>query len=246
MRRNVVQIACLLSCLFAPSPAAAMPYVLEVREPNALDPPFSRYVYLCSACTLAQFADVVAPAGFEKAGAKVFVPDEAVTAPTSPPAGVTPSLDLVLDIPGDDFFYVAQVLTAEIVALNATFGVFTLAQVERDTEFTYDAGRVVHEVHDPDGNTYVLFSFDEAVSNVVDLGLLDALGTFPLPAGWSYSSRVLGQDLVVASGGVAHVFGQGSVASWQRVAPVPEPGTALLVALGLAGLALRRPLASRR
>ena len=33
-----------------------------------------------------------------------------------------------------------------------------LAQVKRNTVFTYDAGRVVHEMHDPFGRTYVLMN----------------------------------------------------------------------------------------
>jgi hypothetical protein len=51
---------------------------------------------------------------------------------------------------------------------------------------------------------------------------------------------VLAQDLIVDSEGLATVFAQGQLASWQRLTVVPEPGTMTLVAGSLIALASRR------
>jgi hypothetical protein len=92
--------------------------------------------------------------------------------------------------------------------------------VQRDTVFHYGPGRVVHEVTDPAGNVYVLFSFDLALSATIDLNQVDALAGLPVPPGWSYSSRVLESELLVVSNGLASLFIQGLIATYQRIETV--------------------------
>lgn len=225
--------------------ARAAGFLFEVRQLTAVAPPFSRNIYLCPLCTEADFATVVAPAGFEKAPGKVFLPTEATANLPVPPPGVAPSLDLVAAIPGDDFTFIAELLTAEILGFHGTFGALARAQVERDTVFRYAAGEVVHYVTDTEGYDYVLQAFAISLLPSFDLevvGGLAALGG--LPAGWTYSSEQLTEELVVASNGLASVFAQGQLATWQRIASIPEPGTVLLLGSGVLALALRRRVAS--
>jgi len=234
MLRLVMRVTAL--CLLWAGAASADGLLLEVRELTG-ENPFARNVYACvPACTLEQFDAVVQPAGFEKASAKLFLPSSAsATFPTIP--GVPSSLDLVPDLPGDDFDLVARVLDGSLIGFNPVLGPFAIAQVERETQFTFDAGSVIHEVIDTDDNVYILFSFQLDQLDTIDITQVGALAGLEIPTGWSYRSRTLNEDLFIDSGGLAQIFAQGGVNSWQRYAVIPEPSTALLLAFGLAGIA---------
>lgn len=123
-------------------------------------------------------------------------------------------------LPGAESVYVAKVLGGQILAFDPLFQL-ALAQVQRDTRLLFRAGSVVHQVHDPLGHTYTLFTFDLLVSGFVDLSQVGSLAGFPLPPGWTYSSHVLSSDLLVVSNGLASVFAQGGAASWQRQETIP-------------------------
>jgi hypothetical protein len=225
MRNKVLRLAGALLALVVTSGhavgASAQDYILELRLPNADNPPFSQWVYPCLGCTLAQFAAVVPPTGFLKAPPKLFLPSGAsVVLPVAPP-GVPQTLDLVPGIPGPDFVLTARVLSAQIVGFDPTLGPLAVAQVQRDTVFHYDAGEVVHELTDPAGNTYTLFGFDVVLSSVIDVTQPGALAGLGLPSGWAYSSRVLPSELLLVSNGLASVFSQGGAATWQRLEEIP-------------------------
>lgn len=219
--------------------AAAQQYILEVQQPTG-ENPFTRHVYVCGTCGLDQFADVAAPPGFVKAQSKLFLADaSSAVFPTAPP-GVAQSLDLVLDIPGDDFGYIARVTGGELLGIVPGFGPLATSSVERQVRFRYDAGGVVHELADPDGFRWILFAFDLQLMDDFDVEQIGSLATLPIPAGWSYESRVLEQDLFIDSQGLARVLAQGQLNNWQRYDPaqVPEPATAALHGAALATLAL--------
>jgi hypothetical protein len=231
--------ALLLAIGFAAGPAAAQEYVLEVRELTG-ENFFSRHVYICTECTPEEFATVVPPAGFEKAPAKLFMPAEGVGTPATPPPGTPAALDLLLDVPGAEFDYIARVLNGALLGFDANFGVLATAEVERFIQFRYDAGDVVHELIDANGDPWILFSFALELLPDYDVDQVGSLAGLPIPAGWSYTSRVLDEELVISSNGLASIFAQGLYNSYQRYTPVPEAGTLALLAPGLALLAARR------
>jgi hypothetical protein len=237
-RRRASALSLSLLLAAAAAPAGATTLLFESREITTDAPPFSRNVYRCPTCSVADWDDVVLPgANWEKASPKLFLPDAVAVLPT-PPAGVPATLDLIPTLPGDDHEFVARVLDGTLLQLDPTFGFLGLAHVERDTVFTYAAGEVIHEVTDDAGQRYVLFSFDLDASQTWDVTQVDGIaGYLSLPAGWSYSSRVASHDESYASGGVATVFAMGGMASFQLV---PEPATGLLVMGGMALLARRR------
>ncbi|MEE8166002.1 MAG: PEP-CTERM sorting domain-containing protein [Myxococcota bacterium] len=73
-----------------------------------------------------------------------------------------------------------------------------------------------------------------------DLTVLDSLSGLDLPDGWTHRSRVLTEEFVLDSEGLAAVFAQGNVATYQHYTPVPEPGSLLLVSFGFGLLSAGR------
>lgn len=239
-----MKLAAALSLLaLLAGPARALPFNFEMRE---LVPELGlvvRDVYVCSVCTLEQFEAIVPPAGWQKATARVGLWDSGTFDLPTPPPGVAPNADFVPELPGEEFFYVARVLDAAAVGSDPDLGALVVAHVQRSTTQTFDAGRVLHEVTDADGNLYVLLTFDYALSESAhDLHALDSLADLGLPPDWSYDSRILSDPFTIDSAGLATVFVQGDVATYQLV---PEPGSPLLLCVGaltwLGTGRLRRP-----
>jgi hypothetical protein len=243
--RNVVQGLGMLAIglvLGAGEAAAAPQYVLEVTKPTGGF--FGRDAYTCAACSLDDFASLAVPGGFQKSLAKRFMPGDG-TSNATPQPGTPASLDLILDLPGNEFEYGARVLSGVVHALSSPIGPLAVAQVERTSEFIYYAGDVIHEVIDTEGNHYILFLFAVALEPTIDEDAVGSLAGLPLPSGWTYASRTLASDLSVVSTGVASVFSQGGANNWQLYAPVPEPGSLVLVGGGAALLAIRARRSAR-
>lgn len=219
---------------------------LEAREITPDFFPFSRNVYVCQGCGPEHEASIVlpAPTGWEIEPTRLLLP-RTVLQNVVVPDGVPASLDLIAEIPGDEFLLAATVLSGTILQSgNPFFGAITEAQVRRDTVMTYATGDVVHELVGTNGDRYVLFTIAlDALSafggpfdhtSVGGLAIFD--GTIP---GFSYESRVLTEDLVLASNGLANVLGTGA-ASWQKIVTTPEPGSLSLIAGGLLGVGALR------
>lgn len=219
--------------------AGAIVFNLEVRELTSL---FTRNVYGCvQPCpvTPAQHDAQPVPAGYEVAPARVNAFDSGTFTAFAPPPGVPDTLDLFPGISGPEYMFIAQVLGVTVLSFNPSTGlVQAIANVKRNTVFTYDAGTVVHEAHDLSGGTYILFntSYDFYLAN--DVSQEGAMAGTPMPVGWTYTSRTLTSDLTVDSGGEAIVYVQQDFATWQLL--VPEPGSLVLLAVGLLAVAAGR------
>lgn len=70
--------------------------------------------------------------------------------------------------------------------------------VNRGAVFFFDTGKPVHELVDPDGKAYVMQAYCVGVDPTLTQESLPALGErLGLPAGWTFRTRTLGEELVV-------------------------------------------------
>ncbi len=75
---------------------------------------------------------------------------------------------------------------------------YTVNRVNRKALFTFDAGRPVFELVDPDGRRWVMQTFSQTVDNALSLDDLPGLASrLKLPSRWSYESRTLTSPLQV-------------------------------------------------
>ncbi len=90
-------------------------------------------------------------------------------------------------------------------------------EVQRDTVYTYRAGRPVFELTAPDGHVYVMQSYARIKDKSLTIDDLASLGgRLSLPEGWTYSTRTLAEDLELASGGLAYVVNDDLYNAYQR------------------------------
>ena len=219
MRSNEcgIALAILTACLLAGCGEGATPtapgeplgiestFTLKLLR-NTGEGPFAQLAYQCDECSFAQHEAVEPPPGFTRAPAQVILPiGEGGEAPVA--EGFPLSLDLIEEIPGDDFRLIARVIDGRLVEATED-AIIAVAEVMRDTRFLYPAGTRVHELTDPEGNVFVLFAYgvesEDYTSPVFQNA--DALDGHPLPRGWTYVTRVLEEDLHMDPGGLATVL----------------------------------------
>lgn len=86
--------------------------------------------------------------------------------------------------------------TVQLASMNPA--PYQVNRVNRKAVFTFDAGRDIYELVDPDGRRWVMQTYSQTVDpslSLTDLaGLADRLS---LPAGWSFRPRTLESALVV-------------------------------------------------
>ena len=167
---------------------------------------FSNLAYECNECTFEQFDALKLPRGWRKSPKQIILPVGELLSNLSF-EGVSSTLDLIPEIPGDEFQLIAKGLEGKIV--NVSFsGIMIKSKVMRNTVLRYPAGRRVHELTDKDGNIYVLFAYEVKSVNF-DRTFFekdDVLLNYPRPKGWSYSSRIIDEDLILNSKGIVDVL----------------------------------------
>jgi hypothetical protein len=90
-------------------------------------------------------------------------------------------------------------------------------EVQRDTVYTYKAGKPVYELTSPEGDVYVMQSYAQIADKNLTIEGLDSLGSkLALPEGWTYTTRTLTEDLVLDSGGLAYVINDDLYNAYQR------------------------------
>jgi len=90
-------------------------------------------------------------------------------------------------------------------------------EVFRTTNFLYRAGSAVYELTSPGGEVYVMQSYSQIVNPALNMKDLPVLTEqLKLPAGWTYRSRVLDQDLSLVANGIAYVLQDNLSNSYQR------------------------------
>ncbi|MEP1593296.1 MAG: hypothetical protein ABJK20_01930 [Halieaceae bacterium] len=178
---------------------------------------FSQLAYECSECSIAQQTSIVPPPGWQKGPIQVALPIAALLSSPSV-EGEPDSVDFLPDVPGNEYRMIAVVRDGELLDSGGN-GVMAVTEVERNTMFRYPANTRVHELTDPDGSIFVLFAYEVESEEFigVDFQSADALRDDPIPVGWSYSTRILANDLVMHAREVATVLAiRASVTStWQ-------------------------------
>jgi len=180
--------------------------------------PFAQLSYECSECSFEQFAAIEVPEGWSKGPTQVILPSGELRS-TPFVEGVPSTVDFVPELPGEEFELIARVLDGTILQAGPD-GFMAVAEVMRDTLFRFPAGSRVHEAIDPDGNPFVLFAYEVASEDFEspDFEAEDALDGYPVPEDWAYATRILEEELIVATDEVASVLSVGGAVSsvWQR------------------------------
>ena len=186
--------------------------------------PFAALAYECPECTFEQWESIVAPEGWSKGPAQVALFSTADSGSRSYPTyeGHPDTVDFLDEMPGNEYRIIAITLDGRFIG-NVAGSLVVEAQVQRDTYLVFKAGMRVHELTDPEGNVFVLFAHHVDPDNwqAVDFQSADALDYFTTPEGWTYSTRILEEELTldtIDSGGVATVLAvRGDINStWEK------------------------------
>ena len=75
---------------------------------------------------------------------------------------------------------------------------YSVNKVDRKAVFTFDAGRPVFELVDPDGQHWVMQTWSQTIDRNLSLDDLPGLASrLQLPVGWAYQTRTLSSPLCV-------------------------------------------------
>jgi len=167
---------------------------------------FSNLGYECNECSFEQFDAIIPPPGWSKSPKQLILPNGEVECPLRVD-GVPSTLDFIPEIPGDEFELIAKQLDGELIEMSSDV-LMIKATVMRNTRLRFPSGNRVHELTDTKGDAYVLFAY-EVESIDFDRSYfenIEAMSNYPYPLGWSYSTRILDEELVLDSAGVVTVL----------------------------------------
>ena len=90
-------------------------------------------------------------------------------------------------------------------------------EVQRDSVYTYKAGRPVYELTSPEGDVYIMQSYAQVKDKSLTIDDLASLGSkLSLPEGWTYSTRTLTEDYELVTTGLAYVINDDLYNAYQR------------------------------
>ncbi len=90
-------------------------------------------------------------------------------------------------------------------------------EVQRDTVYTYDAGKPVYELTSPEGDVYIMQSYAQIKDKNLTIDDLASLGSkLSLPEGWTYSTRTLTEVFELVTTGLAYVINDDLYNAYQR------------------------------
>lgn len=167
---------------------------------------FSSLAYECNDCSFEQFENLRAPRGWSKSPMQIILPTGELESQLSF-EGIPSTMDFFPEIPGDEFKLIAKNLESEIIKIGLS-GIMLKSKVMRNTALRYLAGTRIHELTDTEGNTYVLFAYEVDSMNF-DRSYFekaDIMADYPYPRRWTYSSRIINEDLELNSDGIATVI----------------------------------------
>lgn len=123
----------------------------------------------------------------------------------------------IADFGGIEMKLVAS-LDETLFSMNLGENFYTESSVERETNWIYWKGNMVYELVSPEGDVYRM----QAASMIEDANLtidkLEYLGErLDLPEGWTYRARVLEQDSVLDSHGMATIIQDEFINTYQKV-----------------------------
>lgn len=173
------------------------------------------YIYRCD-CTPAEFDSLTPPAPFQVVLRLQLAASEAAFN-SVPPAGVAASFEFN----GYTFDYIATLAGSENLGAGSR-----MLNVQRDTQIKFEAGAVVHELSDTEGNRFTLIGADLQMlqSTGLSMGELEAFNAISLPAGWTYNSRVLEIPLLLDPGGLAVVYSNSGDTLWEKTVDTDADG----------------------
>ncbi len=168
--------------------------------------PFAALGYECRECSWEQIAAIVPPPGWTKGPTQVLIPTGELRSRPSF-EGVPDSMDFVPEIPGNEYLLIVKNVDGRIIE-TGDMGIVVEAYVIRDTLLRFPPTCRVHELTDPDGNVFVLFAhgIDPEDPNRVSYLDVDALSYLNPPEGWTYSTRILTEELVLDADGSTTVL----------------------------------------
>jgi hypothetical protein len=90
--------------------------------------------------------------------------------------------------------------TVQLASMNPS--PYNVNRVDRKAVFTFDAGREIYELIDPDGRRWVMQTWSQTVDPALSLADLPGLASrLSLPAGWTYQPRTPTSPLCVDTTG---------------------------------------------